>query len=82
MENEDDPVNENITYLYKLVKGRCPKSYGFNVARLAGVAANIISRAREVAKTLEDENRNRHLISKLFSTSTSIADVKNMINSL
>lgn len=28
---------ETITFLYKLAPGFCPKSYGFNVAKLAGL---------------------------------------------
>ncbi|CDW51812.1 DNA mismatch repair protein Msh6 [Trichuris trichiura] len=38
VENEglDDPVEESVTFLYKLAPGPCPKSYGFNAAKLAG----------------------------------------------
>ena len=36
-ENDDDPSQETITFLYKFVKGACPKSYGFNAARLANI---------------------------------------------
>ena len=36
-ENEEDPTQETITFLYKFVKGACPKSYGFNAARLANI---------------------------------------------
>lgn len=28
---------EEVTFLYKLMPGACPKSYGINVARLAGL---------------------------------------------
>jgi len=28
---------ENVTFLYKFARGECPKSYGVNVARLAGL---------------------------------------------
>ena len=27
---------EEVTFLYRLTRGACPKSYGVNVARLAG----------------------------------------------
>ena len=27
---------DEVTFLYKLTQGACPKSYGVNVARLAG----------------------------------------------
>jgi len=36
-ENDDDPSKETITFLYKFVSGACPKSYGFNAARLANI---------------------------------------------
>ena len=36
-ENDDDPSQETITFLYKFVSGACPKSYGFNAARLANI---------------------------------------------
>lgn len=28
---------EEVTFLYRLTPGSCPKSYGINVARLAGI---------------------------------------------
>ena len=36
-ENEEDPSQETITFLYKFIKGECPKSYGFNAAKLADI---------------------------------------------
>jgi len=36
-ENDEDPSQETITFLYKFVSGACPKSYGFNAARLANI---------------------------------------------
>lgn len=27
---------EEVTFLYRLTRGACPKSYGVNIARLAG----------------------------------------------
>lgn len=36
-ENDDDPSQETITFLYQFASGACPKSYGFNAARLATV---------------------------------------------
>ena len=44
VENEDerdDPSKETITFLYKFVEGACPKSYGFNAARLAGIPEEV-----------------------------------------
>lgn len=52
-ENDSDPTQETITFLYKLASGRCPKSYGFNAAKLAGVDNEIIKLAFKKAKELE-----------------------------
>ena len=38
----DDISQETITFLYKLVPGPCPKSHGFNAAKLAGLPDKII----------------------------------------
>lgn len=51
VENEgenDDPTEETVTFLYKYSAGACPKSYGFNAAKLAGMPKSIIKRAHEV----------------------------------
>lgn len=47
-EDEDDPTQETVTFLYKYSDGACPKSYGFNAAKLAGMPTSIIRRAHEV----------------------------------
>ncbi|XP_064074096.1 probable DNA mismatch repair protein Msh6 isoform X1 [Vanessa tameamea] len=50
-----DIPEETITFLYKLSPGACPKSYGFNAARLAGVPRDVTARAQRVARRLEAE---------------------------
>ncbi|PIK37036.1 putative DNA mismatch repair protein Msh6 [Apostichopus japonicus] len=57
-ENDEDPSQETITFLYKFVGGACPKSYGFNAARLAEIPDEIIKLAREKAHQFE-ESANR-----------------------
>lgn len=47
-ENSDDITKENVTFLYKYASGSCPKSFGFNAAKLAGIQLEIIRRAHEV----------------------------------
>lgn len=42
-----------ITFLYKLRKGACPKSYGMKVASLAGMPRQIVRHAEEVAAAME-----------------------------
>ncbi|KAJ8674769.1 hypothetical protein QAD02_010555 [Eretmocerus hayati] len=64
-EDEDQVSEENVTFLYKLSKGACPKSYGFNAARLAGISSEITKRAQEVATKLETEVNLRHAFTAL-----------------
>ncbi|KRY13697.1 DNA mismatch repair protein Msh6 [Trichinella patagoniensis] len=48
VENESegaDPTEENVVFLYKLAPGACPKSYGFNAAKLAGIHTDVIKKA-------------------------------------
>lgn len=52
-ENAVDPTQETIVFLYKCVPGPCPKSYGFNAAKLAGVPQQVIRTAYEKSSRLE-----------------------------
>ncbi len=47
-ENADD-----VVFLHRIVPGAATKSYGIHVARIAGVPASVISRARAVLTVLE-----------------------------
>ena len=42
-----------VIFLYKLERGRASKSYGIEVARLAGLPPSVLARAREVLQRLE-----------------------------
>lgn len=54
VENEcDDPTQETITFLYKFIKGACPKSYGFNAAKLANIPEEVIKKGHKKAKEFE-----------------------------
>ncbi len=46
--------NDEIIFLRKMVEGGADKSYGIQVARLAGLPAEIIERAKAVLKQLEE----------------------------
>ncbi|KAG0220391.1 DNA mismatch repair protein msh6 [Mortierella sp. NVP41] len=48
-----DQANREVTFLYKLVDGVCEKSYGMNVAHMAGVPRKIVDRAEEMAQEFE-----------------------------
>jgi len=45
--------NEQIVFLRKIVEGATDKSYGIQVARLAGVPREVIDRAKEILSNLE-----------------------------
>lgn len=64
-EEQDEVSQETVTFLYRLSEGACPKSYGFNAARLAGVPPAITNRAHEISKRLEEETNRKHLFSTL-----------------
>jgi len=44
---QDKNKKEEITFLYKFIKGACPKSFGINVARMAGIPKSILKVAAE-----------------------------------
>ncbi|GJY33065.1 DNA mismatch repair protein MSH6 [Tanacetum coccineum] len=44
---------EEVTFLYKLTLGACPKSYGVNVARLAGLPDNVLQKAATKSEEFE-----------------------------
>jgi len=47
---------DDIVFLRKIVKGGADKSYGIQVAKLAGVPQLVIDRAKEIVEELADEN--------------------------
>ena len=46
--------NDQIVFLHKIVEGGTDKSYGIQVARLAGVPKEVIERAKVILRNLED----------------------------
>ena len=47
---------DDIVFLRKIIKGGADKSYGIQVAKLAGVPDMIIDRAKEIVKELTDND--------------------------
>lgn len=47
---------DDIVFLRKIVKGGADKSYGIQVAKLAGVPEGVLSRAKEIVKQLSDND--------------------------
>jgi DNA mismatch repair protein MutS len=50
--------NDQIIFLRKIVKGGADKSYGIQVARLAGLPPKVIARAKEILSNLEHHELN------------------------
>jgi len=49
MSNIVDDVIKEVTFLYRLSEGACPRSYGLHVAKMAGVPLSVITEAECVA---------------------------------
>jgi DNA mismatch repair protein MutS len=47
--------HDDILFLRKVVDGRSDRSYGIQVARLAGLPAEVVARAREILSALEQD---------------------------
>ncbi|XP_025192945.1 DNA mismatch repair protein Msh6 [Melanaphis sacchari] len=80
-EMDAEQTQETITFLYKFANGACPKSYGFNAARLAGMPADIIKTGLRRSKEFETAAKRRILFKTLFS-SNDISVVKTAVLAL
>jgi DNA mismatch repair protein MutS len=47
--------DQDVTFLYKIKEGPMDKSYGINVAKLAGLPDEVLDRARELLVQFEDK---------------------------
>lgn len=50
--------NDQVIFLRKIVRGGADKSYGIQVARLAGLPVSVIARAKEILSNLEQHELN------------------------
>ncbi len=65
---------EDIVFLRKIIKGGADKSYGIQVARLAGVPGAVLDRALEIAEKLNENDmadRAKHLTTNTKEIKTS-----------
>lgn len=46
-------VNGNLVFLRKITRGKADKSYGIQVAKLAGMPVSIVNKAKKILKNLE-----------------------------
>lgn len=54
VEEKDDGSAADVTFLYKYRAGACPKSYGLNVARLARLPEEVVTRAGQKSAEFEE----------------------------
>ncbi len=50
--------NDQIIFMRQVIPGAADRSYGIQVARLAGIPSTVIERAKEILDTLENGNSN------------------------
>jgi DNA mismatch repair protein MutS len=50
---------DSIVFLHKIVEGRSDRSYGIQVARLAGLPPAVVARAAEILRALEEDELRR-----------------------
>jgi DNA mismatch repair protein MutS len=60
--------NDQIIFLRKIIRGGADKSYGIQVARLAGLPPTVIARAKEILGNLEEAELNADGKPKLAET--------------
>ena len=68
---------DDIVFLRKIVKGGADKSYGIQVAKLAGVPDIVINRAKEIVEELADED----ITSRVSEIASREAEAKKKIKS-
>jgi len=55
-------INNSIVFLHKILPGGASKSFGIEVAQLAGIPKEIINRAKGILKKLETTNLNKAVL--------------------
>ncbi len=61
--HEDD---KKVVFLHKVVQGGCDKSYGIEVAKLAGIPLEVVQSANEFLNILENQKQGKTLQPSLF----------------
>jgi DNA mismatch repair protein MSH6 len=78
-ENLGKSNDGNITFLYTLGVGTCPKSFGINVARLAAIPSEILSKAREVSSSFESTMIDGKPSQKSITRSSTVITLSNQL---
>ena len=62
-------TSDTIIFLHKIVRGGASRSFGIEVASLAGVKKEVVDNAKTIMKKLESESKDRDTNSLLISVS-------------
>lgn len=54
-EDNEETGEQRVTFLYTLGRGVSPKSFGINVARLAGLPEAVLSKAKRISADFEEQ---------------------------
>lgn len=81
-EEDCEAVPETVTFLYKIKDGACPRSYGFNAARLASLPHAIIHRGQHVSRTIETDTLCRKVFVQLFKQFDDVGTILKTLKSL
>jgi len=68
--------NDDIVFVRQVVKGAADRSYGIQVARLAGLPTTVIDRAKTILERLEADDSSHNLLRKRMKKENSGADTQ------
>lgn len=68
--------NDEIVFVRRVVKGAADRSYGIQVARLAGLPATVIERAKTILERLEADDSSHNLLRKRMKKENSGENTK------
>jgi DNA mismatch repair protein MutS len=71
----------NIVFLHKIARGSANRSFGIEVAKLAGLPSELISRAKEILSERENEGHVSTVSNEpvKFETNANVAEVINVL---
>lgn len=63
-------TKDGVVFIHKVLDGGADKSYGINVASLAGLPKSLIARASEIQDALEESNGKKQIDLNIFNFDT------------
>ena len=54
-------IGQDVLFLRKIILGKADRSYGIQVAKLAGIPASVLHRAKNILEQLEEDNTNPNI---------------------